>query len=87
LGMAILLVEHRLDLVAKICDRMVVVDSGRIVLEGPPREILSIADVSKYGVTVPPIVAVAKDLGFAGKTLPLDPPELKQALASKSFRQ
>jgi energy-coupling factor transporter ATP-binding protein EcfA2 len=87
LGMTILLVEHRLDLVAKICDRMVVVDSGRIVLEGPPRDILSIADVSKYGVTVPPIVAVAKDLGLAGKALPLDPPELQQTLASKSFRR
>ena len=84
LGMTILLVEHRLDLVAKICDRMIVVDEGRIVLEGPPREILSIADVSNYGVTVPAIVRVAKNLGLAGDSLPLDPVELQEQLA-KSF--
>ncbi len=84
LGMTILLVEHRLDLVAKICDRMIVVDGGRIVLEGPPREILSIADVSKYGVTIPSIVKVAKDLGLSGKSLPLDPLELHRELVEKS---
>jgi energy-coupling factor transporter ATP-binding protein EcfA2 len=85
LGMTILLVEHRLDLVAKICDRMIVVDEGRIVLEGPPREILSIADVSNYGVTVPAIVRVAKNLGLAGNSLPLDPVELQRQLA-RSFQ-
>lgn len=83
LGMTILIVEHRLDLVAKICDRMVVVDEGRIVLEGNVHEILSKADVSGYGVTVPAIVKLAKSLGMSGEHLPLDAVEMRASLAEK----
>jgi len=80
LGMTILIVEHRLDLVAKICDRMVVIDAGQIVLEGTAREILSKIDVASYGVTVPAVVSLAKRLGFAGEHLPLDSTELLSSL-------
>jgi len=80
LGMTVLIVEHRLDLVAKISDRMVVMDGGRVVLEGSPRDVLSKADVSRFGVTVPAIVNLAKRLGLPGKDLPIDPPELETRL-------
>jgi branched-chain amino acid transport system ATP-binding protein len=35
-GQAILLVEHKLDLVMSVSDRIIVMDSGRIISEGPP---------------------------------------------------
>lgn len=35
-GQAILLVEHKLDLVMAVSDRIIVMDSGRIISEGPP---------------------------------------------------
>jgi energy-coupling factor transporter ATP-binding protein EcfA2 len=83
LGITVLIVEHRLDLVAKICDRIVVVDGGAVVLEGSPREVLSKIDVSQYGVTEPTIVKLAKKLSLGGSQLPLDSDELYQNLSSK----
>ncbi len=84
LGITVLIVEHRLDLVARVCDRMVVVDGGRIILEGSAREILSKADVYGYGVTVPAIVKVGKGLGLSGDQLPLDAAELQLRLVSNA---
>ncbi|MDA4111336.1 MAG: ATP-binding cassette domain-containing protein [Thaumarchaeota archaeon] len=80
LGITVLIVEHRLDLVAKICDRMVVVDKGTVVLEGSPREILSKTDVSLFGVTEPTIVKLSKRLSLEGEKLALDAQELTTAL-------
>lgn len=40
-GAAVVVTLHDLGLAARSCDRIVVVDQGRIVAEGPPREALS----------------------------------------------
>lgn len=39
LGVAVLLVEHRIALVMDVCDRVVVFHLGRIIAEGPPAAI------------------------------------------------
>ena len=40
-GMAVLLVEHRVGLVGRLADRVVVLDSGRLVADGPPAAVLT----------------------------------------------
>jgi branched-chain amino acid transport system ATP-binding protein len=44
-GSAVLLVEHDLDLVRALAERLFVLDSGRMLASGPPREVLANADV------------------------------------------
>ena len=39
LGITIILVEHRLDIVSKHANRVVVMDSGKIVLDGTPSDV------------------------------------------------
>jgi branched-chain amino acid transport system ATP-binding protein len=34
--MAVVLVEHHMDLVMSVCDRVVVLDFGQVIAEGPP---------------------------------------------------
>lgn len=80
LGITVLIVEHRLDLIAKICDRIIVIDQGRVVFSGKPRKILSNTDVSLYGVTEPTIVKLAKLLILGGEDIPIDAEELALAL-------
>lgn len=38
-GQSILLVEHKLELVMSVSDRIIVMDGGRIIAEGPPDEV------------------------------------------------
>lgn len=46
-GQAILLVEHKLDLVMAVSDRVIVMDGGRIIAEGPPAAVRNDARVKE----------------------------------------
>jgi branched-chain amino acid transport system ATP-binding protein len=37
--MAVMLVEHHMDLVMSVCDRIVVLDFGRVIATGTPAEV------------------------------------------------
>jgi branched-chain amino acid transport system ATP-binding protein len=45
LGCGILIVEHDMDLVRRICPHALVLESGRLLAEGPPAEVLSRREV------------------------------------------
>ena len=45
LGCGILIVEHDMDLVRRLCPKILVLDSGRVLAEGAPAEVLSRKDV------------------------------------------
>ncbi|WP_137392378.1 ABC transporter ATP-binding protein [Rhodoligotrophos defluvii] len=44
-GIAVLLVEHHMRVVMGVCDRVVVIDHGVKIAEGPPREVADNPDV------------------------------------------
>ncbi len=45
LGCGVLIVEHDMDLVRRLCPKILVLDSGRVLAEGSPTEVLSRKDV------------------------------------------
>jgi len=58
-GMTIIVVEHRLHPFMEEVDRMVVLNMGKIVENGPPGEVLA-KDLEPYGVRPPEIVSFYK---------------------------
>ncbi|MGW0591085.1 ABC transporter permease subunit [Streptosporangium sp. NPDC002607] len=44
-GVAVLLVEHRMDLITACCDTVTVLRSGRLLAAGPPHQVLTLPDV------------------------------------------
>ncbi|HDI75236.1 MAG: ABC transporter ATP-binding protein [Thermoprotei archaeon] len=82
-GLTVIIVEHRVELIAPIATRMIVMNRGRIVRDGPVRKVLSCEDLVSKGVAVPKVVEIyfklkAKNINL--RTVPLTPEELKQEL-------
>ena len=74
LGITVILVEHRLDRVVHLVDRMIVMDEGKIIADGNPRAVLSNGDITSIGAGVPPIVRIVqrlRDNGFNIDDIPL----------------
>lgn len=84
LGITILIVEHRLDLVSRIANRLIVLDEGRIVYDGEPRRIMYSSNLSVYGVTEPTTVKTGKLLALDGiishESFPVSADELAEDL-------
>jgi len=88
LGITIILVEHRLDLTAKYANHIIILDEGKVVLDGGPREILGSEETRLIGVGVPKATQLyyilKKDGAKLGSTVPLSSDEmaimLKEAL-------
>ncbi len=57
-GMTILLTTHYMDEAERLCDRLVIVDAGKILVEGIPRELIR----EHVGSDVIEIVAPCKDI-------------------------
>jgi energy-coupling factor transport system ATP-binding protein len=72
-GTGVVIIEHRVDEVAPWADRVVLMDAGRILLQGPPRAVWAEQDTwARIGVGVPDMVRLAHALpdAFPG-VLPL----------------
>jgi energy-coupling factor transporter ATP-binding protein EcfA2 len=64
LGITIILIEHRLDRVIQHIDRLMVLDGGRIVIDGNTRDVLhrNYQEISDAGVGMPPVIRLAHQL-------------------------
>jgi energy-coupling factor transporter ATP-binding protein EcfA2 len=87
LGTTFIVVEHRLDLLVKVADRMVVMNEGKKVIEGTPRDVLFGDEAEAYGVAVPAVTQVQKLLardGLAPASGLMTPAELAAAVGDGS---
>lgn len=75
-GMTVILIEQTVALLAEYCDRVVVIDQGRIALDGTPTDVFSHGETLRaIGVDTPRTVRISNSLAKAGLA-PNDSPAL-----------
>jgi energy-coupling factor transporter ATP-binding protein EcfA2 len=67
LGTTFLVVEHRLDLLVRVADRIVVMSGGAKVVDGTPRDVLFGDEADGFGVAIPAVTRVQKMLAASGR--------------------
>lgn len=83
LGITVILVEHRLDLAAKYATHVIILDEGRVALDGEPKEILSSEKARLIGVGVPKatrLFQLLQEHGLRFKKVPATSSEAVQLL-------
>jgi len=61
-SMTIVIVEHESEEIARVSDRVIVLNEGKIILEGSPRDILSKVDILKNAKLCSPQVCEVADI-------------------------
>jgi energy-coupling factor transporter ATPase len=91
LGITVVLVEHRLDLTARYANHIVIMDEGKVIMDGDPHEILRSEEARLIGVGIPKATLLfqllKKDGVKLGDSVPLSSEDmamlLKEALKSR----
>lgn len=78
-GTALLVAEHKTDLLDGLCGRVLVIDEGRIVLDGPAAAVFSDDRLGTWGVEAPSRVRLARALAARG----LDPQPALDAVSAR----
>ncbi len=81
----IIIIEHRLELASPLINRLIVMEQGSIILDGPPETILLDKNLKKIGIGIPKIVQLAemlKEEGLLFERVPLTPAELAEKIQS-----
>ncbi|WP_053368554.1 energy-coupling factor ABC transporter ATP-binding protein [Bacillus sp. FJAT-27245] len=89
-GKTILLVEHKMDLIAEYADAIIVLHDGEIVLQGPAREVFAHPDFPKYNIQYPHVTEVALQLqkeGIPLKFVPIRDQELADSIGWKPVKE
>jgi energy-coupling factor transporter ATP-binding protein EcfA2 len=76
-GTSLLIAEHKTDLLDGLCARVVAIDAGRIVMDGPPAAVFDDPRLAEIGVEPPSRARLAGALAGAG----VDEAVLRAALA------
>lgn len=73
LNITVILVSHSMEDIAKLVDRIIVMNKGKIALQGSPKQIFSQVDMlEKIGLAAPQITYVIYELNKKGYNLPND---------------
>jgi energy-coupling factor transport system ATP-binding protein len=77
-GTSLLIAEHKTDLLDGLCGRIIVIDGGRIVLDGPTATVFDDRQLATLGVEPPARARLGRALAERG----LDPAVVSDALAA-----
>ena len=61
-GTTLILVEHKIDLIAEFADQVLVLDDGRLVLSGTPGEVFGDPLCADHNVPIPTVTRIALEL-------------------------
>ena len=89
LGLTTIVVEHRLDLLSVYASRVLIMDCGRIVADGAPRDIFLSKQVEALGIGVPKITKLHQMLESQGLNLgetPVSVEELANEIRRRAAR-
>ncbi|HEX3429195.1 MAG TPA: ABC transporter ATP-binding protein [Candidatus Limnocylindrales bacterium] len=79
-GTSLLIAEHKTDLLDGLCGRIVAIDGGRIVMDGPTAEVFDDPRLAELGVEPPARARLGRALADRG----VDPAVIEGALAAAS---
>lgn len=66
-GIAVVVIEQKIMLLSQYADRLVVMDGGRILLDGPVKEVLSHREeLARIGVSMPRVTTLSHELAKRG---------------------
>lgn len=66
-GMTVVVIEHEVEVMARFADRVIVIDKGRIVMNGAPADIFSrVPELNALGLRAPEAAVLAETLRARG---------------------
>ncbi|MCJ7767725.1 hypothetical protein MUP79_05005, partial [Candidatus Bathyarchaeota archaeon] len=84
LDITVVLVEHRLDLTAKYTDHIIIMQDGKIMLDGDPHQVLQSEEARLVGVGIPKATRLYQMLKHEGirlgDTVPLSSEDMAKLL-------
>jgi len=83
LGITVVLVEHRLDLASKYANHVIVMNEGKVVLDGEPRKVFNSEEARLIGVGIPKatrLYQILKEDGTRLSKVPVNSEEAAQLL-------
>lgn len=78
LGFTVILIEHRLERVIHLVDRIMLIHQGELIADGSPRDVLSDHRILEIGVGVPPLISLANQLRKQGHPVETVPMTVKE---------
>ena len=83
LGITVILVEHRLDLASRYANHVIVMDEGKVVLDGEPRRVFNSEKARLIGVGIPKatkLCQILRENGVKLNKVPINSEEASQLL-------
>lgn len=76
----IILVEHKIDMIAAYCDEILVMNQGRIAYSGSTYDVLSNIDILEKGAMIPQTAILGHEMNRVGKNLERIPITIEEAV-------